>query len=123
MINKVLTGNFIIYCKKWKETVAFYRNCLSLPVNYSNDWFVEFLLTESARLSVANEERASIKSSAGKGITLSLEVEDIARERTEIAEHGVTPTPIKKHAWGANVFYINDPEGNRIEFWQSEDKK
>lgn len=123
MDNRILTGNFIIYCRKWKETVAFYRNCLNLPINYSNDWFVEFRLTGSARLSIANEERASIKSSSGRGITLSLEVKNLAHERSLIEEHGVKSTSIKKHGWGAHVFYIKDPEGNRIEFWQSEDKK
>jgi hypothetical protein len=73
----IKTSNIILYCKKWNETVTFYRDMLRFPIHFSNEWFVEFSLTGNARLSVANEERSSIKSCQGKGITISLEVEDI----------------------------------------------
>ena len=38
----IRTSNTILYCRKWKETVAFYRDVLKLDVHFSNDWFVEF---------------------------------------------------------------------------------
>ena len=74
---KIKAANTILYCKKWDETVAFYRDGLKLLVISSTDWFVEFKLNESARLSVANEIRESIKSGEGKGITISLQVADV----------------------------------------------
>ncbi len=55
---KIKAANSILYCKNWSETVDFYKNDLKLPVISSTDWFVEFKLNESARLSVANEARA-----------------------------------------------------------------
>ena len=112
----IRTANTILYCKKWAETVAFYENRLRLPRTSSTDWFVEFKLNELARLSVANETRASIKSADGKGITLSLEVIDLEATRSEFAEAGLEPTAIRE-IWGSTAFYLFDPEGHRLEFW------
>jgi catechol 2,3-dioxygenase-like lactoylglutathione lyase family enzyme len=39
--------NTILYCKRWKETVAFYQQHLGLPITFSTDWFVEFRLAET----------------------------------------------------------------------------
>ena len=97
-------------------SVRFYTDILKLQVNFSNDWFVEFVLNDGARLSIANEERASIKSSGGRGITIALQVGDSKIAHESLLKAGADPTPIKQR-WGANVFYVFDPEGNRIEFW------
>ncbi len=118
---KIRSTNTILYCKKWQETVAFYRNELKLLVISSNDWFVEFKLNEMSRLSVANEARTSIDSGDGKGITISLQVIDIEQTRAELMEAGLTPTPIKE-VWGSKAMYTHDPEGNRLEFWMGRAK-
>jgi predicted enzyme related to lactoylglutathione lyase len=118
---KIKSTNTILYCKKWEETVEFYRTGLKLLVISSNEWFVEFKLNEMSRVSVANEARTSIKSSGGKGITISLQVVDIEQTRDELIEAGVTPTPIKD-IWGAKAIYTHDPEGNRLEFWSGRAK-
>ncbi len=123
MNNRIVTSNIILYCKHWPETLAFYRDELKLPIHFSNSWFVEFIIADNARLSVANEDHASIKSSSGAGITLSFEVADIELERDLLLEKGLLPGLIKDHAWNARVFYILDPEGHRIEFWQKTVKK
>jgi catechol 2,3-dioxygenase-like lactoylglutathione lyase family enzyme len=106
----------ILYCRKWDETVAFYEKKLGLPINFFNEWFVEFNLNNNARLSVANEERSSIKSGEGEGITISLEVQHIETMHSLMAEKGLNPTSVKE-IWKSRLFYIKDPEGNRIEFW------
>lgn len=116
---KIKTANTILYCSKWQETVRFYRNCMMLPVTFSTDWFVEFRLSGKSRLSVADEKRASIKSGRGKGVTLSLEVENIDDARDIFEKAGVGPTAVKTHPWDARVFYFFDPEGHRIEIWQA----
>ena len=82
---------------------------------------MEFKLNEMSRISVANEARTSIKSSDGKGITISLQVANIEQTRAELLEAGVTPTPIKD-VWGAKAIYVYDPEGNRLEFWSGRAK-
>ncbi len=111
------TVNTILYCRKWIETVAFYKVKLKLPVATSLEWFVEFKLNETSRLSIANAARTSIDSGEGKGVTITLEVDDIERTHSYLKEAGLNPTPVRDHAWGARVIYIYDPEGNRLEFW------
>ena len=114
---KILSANTIIYCRHWQSTVHFYRDRLGLPVSAELDWFIEFSLNDGARLSIANEMRATIKSSKGQGLTITLEVEDIDAVRAELVERGLLPTQIRTHAWGAKVMYLVDPEGNRLEYW------
>lgn len=118
---KIKAVNTILYCKKWRETIAFYKDGIQLLVLSSNDWFVEFKLNEMSRLSVADETRASIKSGGGKGITISLQVENVVQMMDKLAEAGIQSTPIKQ-VWGSKAIYVRDPEGNRLEFWEGRAK-
>ncbi len=110
--------NNILYCKRWKETLSFYRLLLQAPGNRLSDWFVEFHITKTARISIADESRASIKSAGGKGITLSLQVEDVNQAWIKMKACNLDPGQIVNHPWGARVFYLYDPEGSRIEIWE-----
>jgi predicted enzyme related to lactoylglutathione lyase len=116
-IMDIKTVNTILYCKKWNETVDFYKTKLKLQVTASFEWFVEFKLNEASRLSIADEGRTSISSSGGKGHTITMRVDDIGETRSVLEEAGISPAPVKDHPWGARVIYIYDPEGNRLEFW------
>ena len=111
------TFNTILYCKNWSATVAFYRDVLQLPITFAADWFVEFQVTESARLSVANEERATLKSNMGDGLTLTFQVDDADQSWQHLREKGLNLEPVKSHQWGARLFYFQDPEGHRLEIW------
>ena len=112
-------ANTILYCQAWAETVAFYRDQLGLPITFESDWFVEFALTSTARLSIADERRATIKSSHGAGITLTFQVDDADALWAECHDAGLQPTQCRTHAWGARTFYLRDPEGTRLEIWSS----
>ena len=114
----LITANTILYCGQWDATVRFFRDGLGLPVTFAADWFVEFRSAPDSRLSVADERRASIKSSGGGGMTISLQVGDIGAAWEHAEKMGLKPTAIKEHPWGAKVFYLVDPEGHRIEMWQ-----
>lgn len=114
------TTNTILYCRKWDVTVQFYRDYLQLPVNFCTNWFVEFCLTPTSRLSIADDKHSSIKSHKTKGLTLTWEVEDIIEARNLMISSGIKPSEISRHPWGAMVFYLIDPEGHRIEIWQTE---
>ncbi|MCB0190688.1 MAG: VOC family protein [Anaerolineae bacterium] len=111
--------NTILYCKKWRETVHFYEHQLGLSITFAADWFVEFRLTEAAHLSVADERRATIKSSGGAGLTLTLRVNDADEAWSKLHNQGLALEPVRDHAWGARVFYFFDPEGNRLEIWSA----
>jgi catechol-2,3-dioxygenase len=113
---KIKTTNTILYCENWEETVSFYKSALQLPVVASNNWFVEFRLNSTARISIADESRTTIKSNYGKGLTIGLQVENIEAVRIQLIESGLSPSEIKD-VWGAKAIYLHDPEGNRIEFW------
>ena len=109
--------NTILYCDKWTETLVFYEKKLGLPVTYRSHWFVEFALSETARVSVADASRTTVKSGFGRGITLSLQMKNLDSVWNTIKEAGITPTAITDHPMDARVFYLFDPEGHRIEIW------
>lgn len=113
----IKSANTILYCQRWQETVAFYQHSLQLPITFASDWFVEFELTGGARLSIANEARATIKSSHGAGITLTFQVDSADETWQQLHQQGVALEQVKDHAWGARVFYFYDPEGHRLEVW------
>lgn len=113
--------NTILYCQRWTNTVAFYRDILKFSITHQNDWFVEFRLTSQSYLSVANADRATIDSVEGQGMTLAWQVDDIHGLHADLQKQDVTVTAIQEK-WGAHVFYIHDPEGHRIEFWQPLEK-
>ena len=116
---EIKTANTILYCAKWEETVRFYRDYLNLAVTFSTDWFVEFHVSTTTRISIADEKRARTNSAKGKGVTLSLEVENVDHAWREADKACLQPSSITQHPWDALVFYIFDPEGHRVEIWQS----
>ena len=119
---EIRMANTIVYCAQWEETVDFYKYRLQLEVTTALDWFVEFKLNETARLSIADATRTSMEACKGKGITIAMEVEDIASSHVFLEQAGLHPQAIRDHACGAKVFYLHDPEGNRLEFWSPNNK-
>lgn len=113
----IKSSNTILYCQQWQATVDFYRHVLELPVTFTSDWFVEFRISGAAHLSIADEQRATIKSSGGAGITITLQVDDIEAVHAALYDKGASVGPIQDHTWGARVFYFFDPEGHRLEVW------
>ena len=110
--------NTILYCEKWSETVAFYRDALGFKVATERDWFVEFQLTDDSYLSVAHAEKTSISPVEGQGITLTWEVVDVNSLADKLKEIGIETTDVKQN-WGALSCIFHDPEGHRIEIWQT----
>jgi catechol 2,3-dioxygenase-like lactoylglutathione lyase family enzyme len=108
--------NTILYCRHWQESVRFYRDVLGLTVHHAVDWLVEFQVTRSAFVSIADAARATIASAGGDGITLSWRVGDLDGVRRKLTQAGIAAGPVQPK-WGARVFYFRDPEGHRLEFW------
>ena len=94
------TVNTILYCKRWRETVEFYQYLLELPVTFTASWFVEFSLSDTTRLSVADERRLSdaglapIKGPADTWRAESFDVTRAALEAFARAATGEAPVPI-----------------------------
>ncbi len=114
---QMIRVNTILYCEKWADTVAFYKTGLQLPVTMAQDWFMEFRLTDSTCLSIADADQTTKNSSQGQGHLITFQVRDLAETRTLLCGAGLAPTPIEIHPWGAKVMYLNDPESNLLEFW------
>lgn len=110
-------ANTVLYCRRWSETVAFYRDVLAFETAFANDWFVEFRIGgDVGFLSVADAARASVGAVEGRGITLAWRTPDLAAAHAHLAGAGVAVTPIERR-WGAIAFFCHDPEGNRVELW------
>lgn len=114
---KIMVVNTILYCDKWADTVAFYKTGLQLPVTVARDWFVEFRLTDTTCLSIANACRTTRNSSRGQGHLITFQVHNLEETRIQLCRAGLAPTPIETHTWGEKVMYLTDPEGNQLEFW------
>ncbi|HVS01702.1 MAG TPA: VOC family protein [Thermoanaerobaculia bacterium] len=110
-------SNTILYCQRWQETVAFYRDRLGLAEAFVSDWFVELRLSDGAYVSVADSARATVASAGGGGLTLSWRVADAAATRERLSAAGLAPQPLRRLAWGGRGFFLHDPEGHRIEVW------
>ena len=110
--------NTILYCEKWSETVAFYRDLLRLSSTFENDWFVEFEIAPGSSVSVADAARASIASGDGRGLTLSWQVPDVAAAGDVLRSRGVDVGPVRLR-FGSPVVDLRDPAGNRIELWST----
>jgi catechol 2,3-dioxygenase-like lactoylglutathione lyase family enzyme len=108
--------NTILYCRRWRDTVDFYRSDLGLAVLARRDWFVEFAIGTDSALSVADASRTTIEPVDGQGITLSWRVADLGATRTRLVDNGLAPTPVRR-VWDAVACYLFDPEGHRIELW------
>ncbi|MDZ8118247.1 methyltransferase domain-containing protein [Pontiella agarivorans] len=114
---KLEAANTILYCKHWPETVAFYRHQIGLQEKGSTDWMVEFFLTPTACLSVADASRTSILPNLGKGITLTFKVFDLHAVWQQLKDRNIAVDPIRNCTMGGEAFFLRDPEGNRLEFW------
>lgn len=113
---QVHRANTILYCRRWAETVRFYRDLLGLSAQPLSEWLVEFRLTADSFLGIADAARATIAPAGGAGITLSWQVADVAVFHRHLSDKGVAPGPITDR-WGARCFYFHDPEGHRLEAW------
>lgn len=112
--------NTILYCRKWHETVAFYRERLGLPISMETDWLVEFQVSESGFISIADERRSRIRSAAGAGVTVTLRVENADAAHADLESAGLDLEPVRSHPWGARLFRFRDPEGHRLEVWSAD---
>ena len=108
--------NTVLYVERWSEAVAFYREVLGLTVAFENDWFVEFALNAGSFVSVADASRSSVRAGDGAGVTLSWQVADVDEVRTSLRDAGAEVGEVVTR-FGARVFDVFDPAGNRIELW------
>lgn len=74
-------------------------------------------MTANASLSVANEQRTSVESARGQGLTLAFQVEEADATWQSLMARCVNVGKIADHPWGVRAFFLFDPDGNRLEVW------
>jgi len=113
----ILSFHTVLYCRKWTECVAFYRDILGFPVVFENELFVELETAQGARIGLLDAARSTRRGEGPAGFLLSFRVEDIQRTH-EILSARLPDVPgPARHPWGALLFEFQDPDGRRIEFW------
>ena len=109
--------NTLIYADHFAASERFYREGLGLEVSFANAWFVEFTLNRGACLSVVEKGTTRLRGMPISAHTLTFEIGDIEETRETLIGRGLAPGDIHRHDFGVRVFYLRDPEGNRLEFW------
>lgn len=107
---------------KLKESKAFYSDILGFGVTFENDFYllmhtpdrqaeISFLLPEHP-----SQQPIFQTPFAGKGIYLTIEVEDVDAVYKQLKEKGVEiKTALRDEPWGDRHFAIEDPNGIGID--------
>ncbi|MBC7805966.1 MAG: VOC family protein [Akkermansiaceae bacterium] len=105
------------------ETKEFYQKFLGFGVTFESDWFllmhtpnreaeISFLLPDHP-----SQQPLFQKPFAGKGIYLTIEVEDVDQMYQVFKKRGVAiKIELRDEPWGDRHFAIEDPNGVGIDF-------
>lgn len=111
-----------IITSKLQETKAFYTNTLNFGVTFENEFYVLLHTPDhAAQLSFLLPDHPSQQALfqpafAGKGVYLTIEVEDVDTEYKRIKALGVPiQIELRDEPWGDRHFAIVDPNGVGID--------
>lgn len=112
----VLNAGIITH--RFRESKDFYTTVLDFGITFENDWFV-LLHTPDHRSEIGflqpdHPTQASIfrKAFAGKGVYITLEVENVDAAYEKIQAKGIPiEVPLQEEPWGDRHFAIVDPNG------------
>jgi catechol 2,3-dioxygenase-like lactoylglutathione lyase family enzyme len=118
----VRSSHTVLYCERWEECIAFYRDILGFSVVFTNEIFVEVQPATGARIGLMNASRTRWPASCSESFILSFRVANIDETHQSLQRELSGIGAIEDHPWGARLFEIKDPDGRRIEFWSDADK-
>lgn len=110
-----------IITSKLKESIEFYTQRLGFSIKFENEWFVllERNERELAFMLPNLEFQAEIfrDEFPGKGLWLTIEVDDVEAEHKRIKGLGVPiVVELRQEDWGETHFSIVDPNGIGVDF-------
>ena len=115
----------LIITGKIKEAVEFYKDTFGFIAVFEQDWYVQLLHEKSgAELAfmVPNAENQPKQLHAefgGKGLVLSLEVEDAALEWERLKGKDLNVVvELRDEEWGQRHFILEDPAGAYVDVVQ-----
>lgn len=111
-----------IITEQLTETKKFYQEVLGFGIRFENEWYL-LLHTPGGEAAIAflqpehpGQHPLFRPAFAGKGVFLTIEVEDVDAEYQRIRETGVSITiPLRDEPWGDRHFAITDPNGVGID--------
>jgi catechol 2,3-dioxygenase-like lactoylglutathione lyase family enzyme len=102
-----------LWATKYDEMVAFYRDKLELPVEYSNENFIQFA-TQGTKLYIHRLGEAPLLRE--HAIEIHFDVPDVDVAYQALVARGVEfEAPPANRPWGARMAVFRDPEGYALE--------
>lgn len=110
-----------IITSKLDESKNFYTEKLNFSVKFENEWFV--LLERGGREIAFMLPKLEFQSEifreefGGKGLWLTVEVEDVAAEFEKVKNSGIEiAVELRTEEWGETHFSVLDPNGIGVDF-------
>lgn len=118
---KVKRFDLTINTEKLQESKRFYMKHFAFQLVYESDWYVELLSADMAvGISFTLPQREAGEYYNGRGIILSLEVEDVDQECARLKQAGLhVIQEIQEKPWGERSFVIDDPNGIHLYIYKS----
>lgn len=115
----------LIITEKIVETTAFYKDNFDFIAVFEQDWYVQLLHEKTGSelafmtTNVSNQPTELHSGFTGKGLALSLEVEDAAAEWQRLKDKNLTVIiELRDEEWGQRHFIIVDPAGIYVDVVQ-----
>jgi len=114
-----------IFSFKWKESVAFYKDTIGLPLKFESEemGWAEFDLGGVSlaieRQKPENEESIEL---VGRFVGISIQVDDMESIYQELKGKGVVFIDMpEKQDWGGVLAHFKDPDQNTLTLLESQD--
>ena len=107
---------------KLQQSKEFYMKNFGCQLVFESDWYVELLFEDSSTMGISfvQPEFEAGEKFTGKGLILSLEVDDVDAEYARLKAAGILIFEgIKEKPWGERSFVVNDPNGIHLYIYKS----
>jgi uncharacterized glyoxalase superfamily protein PhnB len=110
-----------INTEKFEESKLFYMENLNFQLVYESDWYMELLSRDMAvGVSFTLPQRDEGEFFNGRGIILSMEVDDADGEYQRLLQKGLRIVQdLQNKPWGERSFVIDDPNGVHIYIYKA----
>lgn len=107
--------------EKMQESKNFYKDHFDFKITYESDWYIELLSPSlNVGISFTLPQREEGEFFNGRGLILSLEVDNVEIEYNRLRNEGlVIYQEIQEKPWGEKSFVINDPNGVHVYIYEA----
>jgi len=120
-LNLVSVG-MVLYCRRWRECVDFYRKALLCDISFQNEFFVELSPVAGARLGLMDVSRTRKEVTHPNSIVISIQVSNLEKTLQTLRKTFPDMCCSFQNVWGVKLISLRDPDGRVVEFWEKESK-